>query len=47
MKIRCFYLIFRIVVRENDTHDASHLIIFNRFRKDVKNVYLKISENSL
>ena len=46
MKTRCFHLTFRVAVRENDTHDALHLTIFNRFRKNVEDAHLKTSKDS-
>ena len=46
MKIYYFHLTFQIVIRENDTHNASHLTIFNQFRKNVENIHLKTSEDS-
>ena len=42
MKIRFSHLISKISFLKDDTHDASHLTIFNQFRKDVENVHLKI-----
>ena len=45
MKIYCFHLISQVVVSKNNTHDASHLTVFNRFRKNVENAYLRISED--
>ena len=41
MKTRCSHLISRIAVRENDTHDALHLTVFDRFRRNVKDAHLK------
>ena len=45
MKIRFFHLISKVLSLKDDTHDASHLTIFDRFRKNVENAYLKTSEN--
>ena len=45
MKIYFFYSISKVLFSKGDTHDASHLTIFNQFRKDVEDVYLKTSRD--
>ena len=42
MKIRCFQLILKDLFQKNDMHNVLHLTVFNRFRKNIKDVYLKI-----
>ena len=45
MKICFFYSILKISFSKDDTHNALHLTIFDRFRKDVKDVHLKTSKD--
>ena len=45
MKIYSFHLISKVLFSKDDTHDASYLTIFDQFRKNVKDVHLKTSEN--
>ena len=47
MKIHYFYLIFRVAAQKDNTHDTLHLIIFNRFRKNVQNTHLKTLKDFL
>ena len=45
MKIYFFHSISKVSFLKNDTHDASHLAISDRFHKNVENVHLRTSKD--